>query len=229
MIAFVIIAPDEETYDQGQGHFDLKRRFEKLSGEPCLILHNSQLSRSLMDELHPKALLLSGFGTSFHKFDVASFYPLEDVVKTTDVPIMAFCGSHQLLGMMFNLDLHSVGKLEDEPMRKLRPGEPDLTDYHPGYFKEYGFYPVRIVRDDPIFQGLPNPFIVREAHYCEVKALPSHFTLLASTEECRIQAIKHESRVVYGTQFHPEAYTEHYPHGKMILENFFRIALKGTR
>lgn len=139
---------------------------------------------------------------------------------------MAICGSHQLIGCMYNLDLHSVSKLRDEPMRKLRPGEPDLADYHPGYFKEYGFYPVDIIRDDPIFEGLPNPFIVREAHYCEVKALPNDFELLASTDECHVQAMKHKSRMIYGTQFHPEAYTETYQHGKVVLENFFRMAFR---
>jgi len=128
---------------------------------------------------------------------------------------------------MYNLDMHSVPKLRDEPMRRLHPSEPDLADYHPGYFKEYGFYPVNIVKDDPIFEGLPNPFIVREAHYCEVKALPQDFELLASTDECRIQAMKLISRMIYGIQFHPEAYTDTYQHGKGILENFFHMSFKG--
>jgi len=224
MIIYVVVAPSGDIYDQNSDCFDMKRRLEKLSGEPCLVLHNLQMTRALVDELRPKAIILGGFGFSFEEFNVRSFYPLEEIVKTIDVPIMAICGSHQLLGCMYNLDLHSVTKLNDEPMRRLRPNEPDLADYHPGYFKEYGIYPVNIVKDDPIFKGLQNPFFVREAHYCEVKALPKDFELLASTDECRIQAMKHKSLMIYGTQFHPEAYTDTYKHGKIILENFFRLA-----
>ncbi|MCX7887951.1 MAG: hypothetical protein N3B01_11955, partial [Verrucomicrobiae bacterium] len=40
-------------------------------------------------------------------------------------------------------------------MRKLRPGEKDpRPSYHPGQFKEWGFYPVRIIKPDPLFDGL---------------------------------------------------------------------------
>jgi len=226
MIIFVIVAPTLEKYEKVGGMFDLKRRFEKISGEPCLVMHNLNITRALVEELRPKAIILSGFGFSFSEFDPKSLFPLEEVIKKAEVPILAICGSHQLLGFMYNLDLHSVSRLEDEPMRKLLPGEVDLADYHPGYFKEYGFYPVKILRDDPIFENLPNPFIVREAHYCEVKVLPPDFLLLASTEACRIQAMKHKSCMIYSTQFHPEGYTDFYQHGKVFLENFFKIAFR---
>jgi GMP synthase (glutamine-hydrolysing) len=89
---------------------------------------------------------------------------------------------------------------------------------------EQGFYPVRIVKDDPLFEGVPDPFVVRQSHYCEVKTLPEAFELLASSEECRIQAMKHKTRLIYSTQFHPEGYVENYPDGRTILCNFFGMA-----
>ncbi|MGQ9513867.1 MAG: glutamine amidotransferase-related protein [Thermoproteota archaeon] len=61
-----------------------------------------------------------------------------------------------------------------------------------------------MVKEGEIFEGLPNPFTVREAHYCEVKKLPEDFLLLASMKDCHIQAMKHRSRTIYSTQFHPE-------------------------
>jgi GMP synthase (glutamine-hydrolysing) len=226
MIILVVVAPTVEKYEKSNGMFDMKRRLEKISGEPCLVLHNIEVTYDLIDKLRPRAMILSGFGYSFSEFDPRSFFQLEEVIKMTDLPILAICGSHQLIGFMYNLDLHSIDRLEDQPMRKLLLGEVDLADYHPGYFKEYGFYPVDIVRDDEIFEGLPNPFIVREAHYCEIKNLPHDFVLLASTKDCRIQAMKHRSRTIYSTQFHPEGYTEFYQHGKIFLENFFKIAFR---
>ncbi len=54
--------------------------------------------------------------------------------------------------------------------------------------------------------------------------VPPGFTLLALNDVCRIQAIKHESRLVYGVQFHPEAYTEEHEDGKVLLTSFFRMA-----
>ena len=225
MIIYGIIATPED-YEKSDGRFQHKVRFEQLSKEPCLVMRHAQLSLDRVEELQPKALLLSGFGKAFQEFDRSSFYPLSDVLHQTDLPTLALCGSHQLIAALFSEDIREVDRLEDQPMRRLRPGEPDVspTGYHPGYFKENGFYPVTVVRDDPLFEGLNDPFIVRESHYCEVKSLPPEFELLASTEACRIQAMKHRGRILYGTQFHPESYIEEYADGKTILRNFFRIA-----
>jgi anthranilate/para-aminobenzoate synthase component II len=225
MIVFVRVETAAK-YEASGGDFSLKRRFEALSGEPCLVVHLSQVSPALIADVRPRALLLSGCGTWFRDFDVREFWGLEDVVRTcVDVPTLAFCGSHQLLGFIFNTGLRHMERIEDEPLRPLRPGEPDMGNGSPpGLFTEYGFHPVHAVEGDPLFAGLPNPFVVREWHMCEVKRLPSEFVLLASNENCRVQAMRHQSRLLYGTQFHPESYLEAYPHGRTILRNFFRLA-----
>jgi len=215
-------------YDASDGDFKIKRRLEQLSGQPCLVLHMSQATPQTVRQLHPKALLLSGCGTWFRDFDVREFYPLEDLVKEcADVPTIGFCGSHQLLGFMFNHGFRNLERVMDEPMRPLREGEPQIGFVTPdmkGLFTEQGFYPLRIVRPDPLFDGLPDPYIVRESHACEIKTLPPGFDLIATNDNCRVQAMKHRERVLYGTQFHPEAWQEEYPHGREILLNFFRIA-----
>ena len=110
-------------------------------------------------------------------------------------------------------------------MRPLAAGEADgEPGYHPGWFTEKGMQPVRVIqREDPLFAGLPETIMVLESHYCEVKALPPGWVLLASNGNCRVQAMRHPERPVYGTQFHPEGFTEYYPHGRTILENFFRL------
>ena len=113
MIVFVRVET-RANYDAGDGDFKLKRRFEELSGEPCLVIHLSQASPALMADLRPRALLLSGCGTWFRDFDVREFWGLEDVVRTcVDVPTLAFCGSHQLLLRVFKVDL-------DVPLHSLR-------------------------------------------------------------------------------------------------------------
>jgi GMP synthase-like glutamine amidotransferase len=106
-------------------------------------------------------------------------------------------------------------------MRKLKPGEKDPNPkYYPGYYKEWDFGTVRIVKRDPIFDGLPDEIVVPQRHYAECKQLPAEFDLVASSAECKVQVIKRRDRLVYGTQFHPEIYDDAHPHGKVMLQNF---------
>lgn len=231
MILFVRVETSSR-YDAGDGDFKLRRRFEEISGEICLVLHMSQATPAVIGEVKPKALLLSGCGTWFRDFDVRDFYPFEDLLAATPhIPTIGFCGSHQLIGFVFNGGFRQLERVVDEAMRPLRPGEPDHASppkYAVGMFREEGIYPIQILKPDPLFDGLPDPFLVRESHYCEIKRLPPQFDLIATNENCPIQAIKHLERPLYGTQFHPEAYVDAYPHGRRILQNFFRMAGVGS-
>ena len=69
---------------------------------------------------------------------------------------------------------------------------------------EVGFAPIEIVKRHPIFDGLPNPFLVMSSHYDEVRTLPGGFECLAKSNNCAIQAMAHRDRPVAGVQFHPE-------------------------
>jgi GMP synthase (glutamine-hydrolysing) len=96
---------------------------------------------------------------------------------------------------------------------------------------EKGFYTLDLTDEgkrDPLFDGFATGAapIVCESHYCEIKTLPPGFALLASTPECRIQAMRHQDkeRILYGFQFHPEDSTDRFPDGIELLERFFRIA-----
>ncbi len=227
MILFVSMAKAEE-YAQSGGGTKFKLRFEELTGRPCLVVHYSTVTPEFVARYRVKAIFIGGFGYGWDQFDIKASLGLNDVVHSADIPILAACGGHQFLGFAFNKNLRRVKRLKDEPMRRLRPDEPDLNPgYHPGYFTETGCQHVQIVRRDPMFKGLPRDIIVPEAHYCEVKRLPEEFLLLASNENCKIQAMRHRERPVYGTQFHAENWQEPYLDGKRIIANFFLTAGKG--
>ncbi len=169
---------------------------------------------------------MSGFGGHFQDRKVEWFYGMDEVLHRADLPIITFCGSHQLMGFAFTQDLQQTEVLTDPLMRKLAPQE-DLprragTDFAECFMAE-GFYPITRVKDDPLFADLPETMLLRCSHYCEVKELPPDFELLASSGHCRIEAMRHRTRPLYGTQFHPEAYEEPYLHGKTLLKNFARI------
>jgi len=133
------------------------------------------------------------------------------------------------LGTVWGMDVHTA--LGCSPMRRLRRGEkdPNVGTHIEGYYMEKGYLQVRIVKWDPLFDGLGDVLLVDEGHYCEIKRLPTEFELLASGDECKIQAMKHSTRLVYGVQFHPNVYDDGHPDGKRILDNFIRISTATQR
>lgn len=206
----------------GQGHLayvsKIRTRVPELSGLRCVILHYTQVTSEDLPKTNFKALLIDRLDKNINNDYLEQFYRL---VRETKLPAIGFCGGGQLIAQAFG------GKIAY--MRKLRPDEKDLRpSYHPGQFKEWGFYPVKIVKRDPLLDGFGDQITVREYHAWEIKKLPDMFDVLASTDECPVQAIKHKTRPLYGTQFHPEHYDDEHPDGKKLLQNFFTIALGRT-
>ena len=79
-------------------------------------------------------------------------------------------------------------------------------------------------KDDPLFSGVPSASIVWESHNDEVTVVPKDFTLLAESENCKVQAMRHKKKPFYGLQFHPEV--EHTEFGEQIFKNFIMLAEK---
>jgi GMP synthase (glutamine-hydrolysing) len=216
---------------------DVKLKVEAMTGQPCLVQRYTDVTRQRLQTLGIVALLISGNASEWSHYDPADLTELSDVIRAAEWPILGFCGGLQIIAMAHGSNV--------APMRRLRPGEPDITDLSaPGYLKEWGFMPIDVVEPDPILDSLGPAPIFLQVHYCEVKELPPGFRLLAASDECCIQMIKHLDQPVYGAQFHPEAYTEAphdrrnplvnlvypdgypeaRPDGRTFLVNFFRIA-----
>ena len=120
---------------------------------------------------------------------------LIEIVLNFESPILGICVSHQLIACAFG------GKAG------------------PAKTPEYG--PVVIYIDDKneIFEGFNNQFIAWASHNDEVYTpLPRELKVLAHSENCEVQALKHLSRPVYGVQFHPEV--SHTENGLEIFRNF---------
>jgi len=216
---------EPDRYETAGGSFKNKRKFEALTGHPCVVMNYPDVNPDFVERYDIKAIFITGTGYPWERVEVPKLYGISDLMRQTRLPVYGACGGHQLLGFIFNRDLRQVKRLADEPVRKLRRGEPDWTHaYHPGYFTETGIHPIKIVKRDPLFAGLPKTMLLPEAHYCEVKKVPKDFALLGSGENCKIQVMRHAERPIYGCQFHAENWTDAYPHGKRVMENFFKIA-----
>jgi GMP synthase (glutamine-hydrolysing) len=94
-----------------------------------------------------------------------------------ELPVLGVCWGHQLLAQIMG------GTVEDRGAYEL------------------GYVEVDQVQNDPLFDGLPNPFVAFATHSDEVTALPDDVTVLARND-AGIQAFRKGD--TYGVQFHPE-------------------------
>jgi GMP synthase (glutamine-hydrolysing) len=230
MYIYVVVQEKENYYRDGAGGGRIKARIEMASGERCLIVPYQEFNMEVVRELRPRAIIMSGFGGHFQQRKVEWFLGMNEVLHQAEIPMLAFCGSHQLMAFAFNKDLTQTPLLEDEPIRRLGPEEDwprvaqqsSEVDFS-GYYMTDGFFPIWQVRDDPLFAGLPKLMMMRCNHYCEVKQLPPGFVVLARSGHSPIEAMRHQTRPLWGTQFHPEAYEPPFLDGRKLLENFAQI------
>ena len=192
----------------------LKSRLASLSGWRPVLVHYTQIAQSDFDNPAIRAIAISGMRSP--RIDVLT-RELYALLRETRTPTIGFCGGHQQIARAHGAQVR--------PMRKLQPGEEDpAPQYQPGMFKEWGFTRIRMLKSDPIFEGLGPAPVMSEYHAAEVADVPDGFDLLASTEECRVQAIRHRTKLMVGVQFHPENYSRMHPHGRALLRNFFGLA-----
>jgi GMP synthase-like glutamine amidotransferase len=221
MIFYVDIEHPNALADPArQADFDRVRRQRtqvcaEASDLPAESILYTELTPEIIREKKVRALAISGNTTDWEAYDFATFEPLFNIVRSGQMPTIGFCGGHQLIGLMYNARCDSI--------RRLKPGEPDPGGFAPGWFKEVGFMPVQVVKDDPIFAGLGSTPTFFESHYWEIKEVPEGFDLLASTENVRVQVIKHKQFLIYGTQFHPEVSSAENRDGFTLLKNFFSM------
>lgn len=85
-----------------------------------------------------------------------------------------------------------------------------------------GFKKVEIIEPDEIFSSWRNKtkIAVCQSHRDYVANLPQNFICLARSELCEIEAMKHNSKPLYGVQAHIERTTIEHRHGLQILKNF---------
>ena len=211
-----IVTETRAKYDEMDCHA-IKHDLEKLSGDLCLVMHYVQVTRAFIDEVRPWALCHSGGVTPHNEYDVLEREDYRWLIRESGIPQIGFCGGHQLIAEMFGGEV--------APMRPLARDEADLAPhYHQGAFKEWGVWPVRIVEEHPLFDGLESPLRVWEMHRSEIKVLPDEFRVLASSGDCRVQAMVHRELPLFGTQFHPEKRQEGYADGHALVANFLGIA-----
>ncbi len=149
-----------------------------------------------LDEIDADCLVLSG-GASRIGDESKKLGNTPEYLDNLDIPILGICVGCQYMAVHFG---GTAG---------------------PAELPEFGKTEVTVHEEDDILKGLPKTFQAWESHNDEVKTLPDCFTVLASSENCKIQAFKYHKKQFYGLQFHPEV--EHTEHGYDIFKNFLKL------
>ena len=148
-----------------------------------------------VSEIDADALVMSG-GAPRVAWEAPKLGNCTDYLNEFQGPIMGICIGLQLMA------IHCGGKAG------------------PSKVPEYGLAKIRVIEEDDLFMGLPKEFLVWESHNDEVKEAPG-FKVLAVSENCSVQAVKHGEKPYYGVQFHPEV--NNTEHGEEIYRNFVRV------
>lgn len=168
-----------------------------------------QVSLRRLEELEPSHIILSGQSHPWDFYKPEEVAGVFDVIRSAEQPVLGVCGGHQQIALAYGATVAL--------MKRLAPG----VGYE-GALRERGFF--EIEHDGAgLFGNLPARVTVWHSHCDEVKELPTGFQRTAFNETCRIQAMQHESRPLFGVQFHPELFDEEHPQGQSILENFLSL------
>lgn len=236
---------------------EAKLRFErKVSGLACnniaqnvlrlvknpktLTVHLSELAQAARD-FEPDAIVMSGTFADFDYYNPAHLASFAEFIKTTKIPVLAICGSHQLVGWSFGAKLKTLDDLELGAKRSDR-----LVEY------QYRFVKI-LDKLDPIFDGIDDQasgiwqdytkeddiLRVWQNHGVQVEGVPEGFELLATSYLCKNQMMvkRSDGQLIYCVQFHLEKSFEdwsknptrwEHPNesrdGRILFENFLRLA-----
>jgi len=146
-------------------------------------------------EIDAEGLVLSG-GAPRIAWESPKLGSCTDYLNDFHGPILGICVGLQLMA------LHCGGKAG------------------PSRVPEYGLARIKVVEEDDLFRGLPKELLVWESHHDEVQEAPG-FLVLAVSDNCGVQAVKHLRKLFYGVQFHPEV--NNTEHGEDILRNFVDV------
>jgi GMP synthase (glutamine-hydrolysing) len=140
--------------------------------------------------LSPAGVILSGGPCSVYDADSPAADP---AVLAMGVPVLGICYGLQFIAH------HLGGRVESAASR------------------EYGHAEVSIIKETPLFAGLPATLDVWMSHGDHAAVLPVGFELIAETANA-VAGIANEEKRIWAVQFHPEV--AHTRNGTELLRNF---------
>lgn len=207
-----------------------------------MTVHLSEVASAVRD-FKPDAIVTSGTFSDFDYYNPEQLETFRQFIVSTKTPVLAICGSHQLVGLSFGARLITLDDLE-------------LSERRTDRVVEYQYRFVKIVdKSDPIFaedggnasdvwqEYTKEDDILRvwQNHGVQVDGLPQGFNLLATSYLCKNQMMvkRSDGQLIYCVQFHLEKSFEdwsknptrwEHPNesrdGRVLFENFLSLALR---
>jgi len=166
-------------------------------GAEVVVHRNNQISVDEALALQPSGLIISPGPCDPDRAGIC----LELIRRApVTLPILGVCLGHQCIGQAFG----------GEIIRGPEPMHGKMSDMHN--------------QGAGIFEGLPSSFTATRYHSLVVEraSLPDTLEITAETEDGLIMGLRHQSRPIFGVQFHPESIASQY--GYQLLANFLRLA-----
>jgi GMP synthase (glutamine-hydrolysing) len=209
-MASLVYLIDNTLDGQGPSPRELRSTLGRMcEGLEILIEPYHAVSMKRVESLGPSHIILSGQSHPWDCYSPQSLAGVVEVIKQAPQPTLGVCGGHQQIALAFGAPVDLMARLE--------PGEG-----YEGAKRERGYFPIENTGKG-IFKDLPAEIVVWHSHFDEVKEPPPGFLVTASNENCAIQAMQHDSRPLFGVQFHPELFDSEYPQGRLVIENFLAL------
>ena len=209
-MASLVYLIDNTLDGQGPSPRELRSTLGRMREElEILIEPYHAVSMDRVESLRPSHIILSGQSHPWDLYSTESLAGVVEVIKKASQPTLGVCGGHQQIALAFGATVDLMARLE-------------TGEGYEGAKRERGYFPVETTGEG-IFKNLPSQITVWHSHFDEVKELPSGFRATASNENCKIQAMQHTERPLFGVQFHPELFDDEHPDGRRILENFLEL------
>lgn len=205
----------EEPCPCGKMNGQKNERYKEYMADKIVVLdfgsqYNQLIARRIREfgvysELHPhtmtlqeildmgdvKGIVFSGGPNSVYAKDAPKCDP---AIYSSGLPILGICYGMQMI-------------MEDNG------GQVSASDK-----KEYGRTVIDVVKENPLFAGLPEKETVWMSHGDQVSRLAPGFEVIAKSDTCPYAAAADFDKKIYTLQFHPEV--RHSEYGNDILRNF---------